>query len=64
MSTPVNAIVEGNELVIRLPINQGKVRSKSGKTLIVATTNGNIQTDILIDGTPVVLGVNAYRKEA
>ncbi|TXI90545.1 MAG: hypothetical protein E6Q36_01280 [Chryseobacterium sp.] len=62
--SPVNAIIEGDELVIRLPINKGPVRSKSGKTLIVATTNGNIQTDILIDGTPVVLGVNAYRKEA
>ncbi len=58
----VNAVIEGDELVIRLPINKEPVRSKSGKTFIVATTNGNITTDILVDGSPVVLGVNAYRK--
>jgi len=58
----MQASIEGNELVLRLPINQGEVRSKSGKTLIVATTNGNVQSDILIDGQPVTIGVNAYRK--
>ena len=34
--------------------------SASGKTLVVATTHGNVPTDIQIDGKPVIVGVNAY----
>lgn len=34
--------------------------SGSGKTLIVATTGGNIATGVKIDGKEVKLGLNAY----
>ena len=34
--------------------------SASGKTLVVATTHGNVPTDVQIDGKPVTVGVNAY----
>ncbi len=34
--------------------------SASGKTLVVATTHGNVATDVQIDGKPVTVGVNAY----
>lgn len=34
--------------------------SASGKTLVIATTRGNVITDAMIDGKPVVVGVNAY----
>ncbi|MEE9212422.1 MAG: hypothetical protein V3U29_07185 [Phycisphaeraceae bacterium] len=34
--------------------------SSSGKTLVVATTHGNVATDAQIDGKPVTVGVNAY----
>ncbi len=34
--------------------------SSSGKTLVVATTHGNVPTDVQIDGKPVTVGVNAY----
>lgn len=36
--------------------------SSSGKTLVVASTRGNTQTDAMLDGKPVVIGVNAYIK--
>ncbi len=36
--------------------------SSSGKTLVVASTRGNMQTDAMLDGKPVVIGVNAYIK--
>lgn len=49
---------EGN-LVITLPL-QTPTPSASGKTLVVATTRGNIKTDVLINGKPVTVGVNAY----
>ena len=34
--------------------------SASGKTLVVASSRGNIQTDAHIDGKPVTIGFNAY----
>ena len=36
--------------------------SKSGKTTVVASTNGNQPTTATIDGKVVILGVNAYVK--
>lgn len=57
--------IEGGELVIRLPLHNPPVPSTSGKNLVVATTHGNPQTEALVNGQPVVLGVNAYiRKPA
>jgi hypothetical protein len=37
--------------------------SKSGKTLRVASTEGNIQPGATYDGKPVTVGVNAYIKK-
>ena len=34
--------------------------SASGKTLVVATTHGNVPTDVQMNGKPVIVGVNAY----
>ena len=34
--------------------------STSGKTLVIATTHGNVPTDVQMDGKPVIVGVNAY----
>ena len=34
--------------------------SASGKTLVVATTHGNVPTDVQVNGKPVIVGVNAY----
>lgn len=56
------AKVEGNTLVIRLPL-QTPTPSASGKTLVVATTHGNQRTDALVNGVPVTIGVNAYIKK-
>lgn len=54
--------VDGNELMIRMPMMDPPAPSKSGKTLIVATTSGNLTTDIKIGDKPLVLGLNAYVK--
>lgn len=54
------AIIEGDELVIRIPLNAKPERSASGKTLVVASTHGNKETDCVIDGKKVTVGVNAY----
>lgn len=53
--------VEKDHLVIRLPL-QPAVPSKSGRTLVVATSSGNQTTTAKIDGKPVIVGVTAYLK--
>lgn len=47
-------------LTVSLPIS--KRPSASGKTMVVASTNGNQATTITIDGKPVIIGLNAYIK--
>lgn len=52
--------IEGNELVIRLPLNSTPRPSATGKSLVVASSGGNKQTEATISGQPVIVGVNAY----
>ena len=47
-----------NEITVTLPIS--KRPSKSGKTTVVASTNGNQPSDLKIDGQVVFVGVNCY----
>ena len=54
----IKARVDGNTLHLEIDISKTLSPSKSGKTVIVATTSGNQP----IPGTPVVLGLNAYIK--
>jgi len=56
----MKAEIEGNELVIRISVNDPPKPSKSGKSLIVASTGGNMTTSLEVDGKPVVVGLNAY----
>ena len=53
--------IEGNELVIRCEM-QPPTPSKSGKTLVVATSGGNQATTAEVNGQPVIVGLNAYIK--
>jgi hypothetical protein len=57
---PFSAKLDGDELVIRVPMNEKPERSTSGKTLVVASTHGNKETDVVVGGKKVVVGVNAY----
>lgn len=51
--------IVGTDLVITVPLRTPEL-SKSGKTLIVATSSGLVQTAAQIDGKPVTVGVNAF----
>lgn len=55
----MQAAIEGKDLVIRIPM-QSPTISKSGKTLVLASTHGNVKTAVLIEGKPVTIGLNAY----
>lgn len=59
----MNVKIEGKELVIRIPVNDPLEPSSTGKTLLVASTHGNKETDTLVDGTKVIVSVNAYIKK-
>ena len=52
--------IEGDELVIRMKMLDKPTKSKSGKTLLVATSGGKVVTDALVDGRAVTIGLNAY----
>ena len=53
--------VENGNLDITLPM-QTPSPSSSGKTLIVATSGGTKETDVIVNGKNVTVGVNAYIK--
>lgn len=49
-------------LTITVPLNDKPVPSQSGKTLVVASSHGNMATAAIVDGKPVIVGLNAYIK--
>jgi len=51
--------VKGTKLVIEMDLEKPTI-SKSGKTLVVASSRGNVKTAATVDGKPVTIGVNAY----
>lgn len=52
---------KGSNLVITIPMNANPTTvSKTGKTLSVASSNGNKETEIEVQGRKVIVGVNAY----
>jgi hypothetical protein len=53
--------IDNNHLVIRIPLEPPRP-SASGKTLMVASTRGNVETDCLLNGRPIKVGLNAYIK--
>jgi polysaccharide deacetylase 2 family uncharacterized protein YibQ len=61
-ATEMTVEIEGNTLVIRIPMNPKPVPSATGKTLVVASSHGNIPTAAKINGKNVTVGFNAYIK--
>jgi len=51
--------IENGNPVISIPLHAPRP-SATGKTLIVASTGGNVVTSATIDGKPVAVGLNAY----
>ncbi len=51
--------LKDNELTIVIPCGE-PTPSKSGKSLIIASTRGNQVTEVMVDGKPLVVSLNAY----
>jgi hypothetical protein len=45
----VKASIDGNELVLRLPLKQPYQPSSSGKTMVVATSHGPVPTNLQVE---------------
>lgn len=56
----MSAKIDKGNLVITIPMNKKPTESASGKTLVVASSHGNQQTELEVEGMNVVIGVNAY----
>jgi len=57
----MKATIANNKLTIEIDL-QAPRPSSTGKTLVVASSGGNITTTAVINGKPVVIGLNAYIK--
>ncbi len=53
--------IEKKELVIRIPLTD-PIPSKTGKSLVVASSHGIVQTECQIGGKAISVGVNAFIK--
>jgi len=61
IGTNVSAEVSGSVLVLRIDLAQRQGKSKSGKSVIIATTAGNYK--LAGPKGDVVVGLNVYEKE-
>lgn len=61
MDAEVTVDEKAKKLTIVMPL-QKPARSKSGKTMVIATTRGNQKTDAKYQGNLITIGVNAYYK--
>jgi hypothetical protein len=51
--------VEKGNMVITVPLGK-PVASKSGKSLVLFSTHGNVATSAIVQGKPVIMGLNLY----
>ena len=54
-------MIEGNELIIRVDLSQEMGESASGKSVIIATTGGNV---LLPGSEDVKIGLNVFRPQS
>ncbi|NTV99073.1 MAG: hypothetical protein HGA70_07915 [Chlorobiaceae bacterium] len=54
--------IKNGKLLIEIDLEKPTL-SASGKTLVVASTHGNMVTTAMVDGKPVTIGLNAYIKK-
>ncbi len=55
--------VEGKNLVITMPFSEKGTQSGSGKSMVHASTSGNKDAGIKVNGKNLIIGINAYTKK-
>jgi len=59
MNDGMKVRIEKNVLYIEMTLGQPRA-SMSGKTIVIASTQGNHATACVVDGKPLIVGLNAY----
>jgi hypothetical protein len=57
----MKAEIKDGNLIITIPTTAPTL-SATGKTRSIASSHGNQSTDCMVDGNPVIIGLNAYIK--
>ena len=58
-SAPLSVTVKDGRLIIDAPIETPR-SSASGKTMVVVSTHGNVDTGAELEGEPLIMGLNVY----
>ena len=58
----IEAKLVGKKLTITVDVNTTPTLSSTGKSLVVASSHGNQATAIMVQGKPVMVGLNAFIK--
>lgn len=58
----VKVTTKGKKLVLEIDLGDEIGPSKSGKTVLIASSQGNQTIGMTEDGQPISIGVNVYRK--
>lgn len=56
----MEAQIKGTKLIVEIEMNKEPEVSKTGKTLVVASSHGNKVTQAKVNGKNIVIGLNAY----
>lgn len=57
----MNAAIKDGMLIINIPVQTPAPLSKSRKSRVIASTNGNVKLpSLIVDGKTVTIGINAY----
>ena len=56
---PMSVTVEGGRLIINAPIFEPRP-SATGKTMVIFSTHGNVDTGADYQGEPLIMGLNVY----
>lgn len=56
------AKIDGNNLILTIPLEKKPEPSKSGKSLVLATTGGNQSIGVKHNGKDVIMGMTVYIK--
>ena len=59
----MEAVIKDGKLIITIEaVTKNPPQSKTGKSLVIASTHGNVPSTAVIDGKPLIVSVNAYVK--
>jgi hypothetical protein len=58
----IDVRIEGKKLIITADL-ETPTPSASGNTMMVASSRGNMTTSALVEGKPLVVGLNVYFKK-